>query len=164
MGYEVNLTPYRIKSVSNSLDQTVVSATKYIYYCPLIWEKIRATLGIHLTLIWFPGLNKLATNYLLNQSRVDLGLCVGFLTGHNRMRKHESVVSQGVDPSCRFCLEDEESAWHLIAECPALWMHRGQAFKSYQLYSNPKWKAHQFLSFLRDAKMSEFEKETDNVP
>ena len=163
---------FQAKAGTSNLDN------KIEVLAPLQWAKLKISQNIdkiwvnrwkslneaRQTKIWFPGLNKSATNYLLNQSRVDLGLCVGFLTGHNRMRKHESVVSQGVDPSCRFCLEDEESAWHLIAECPALWMHRGQAFKSYQLYSNPKWKAHQFLSFLRDAKMSEFEKETDNVP
>ncbi len=57
---------------------------------------------------------------LLQLGREKLGLTLQFLTGHNKLRRHLSLSDQNIDATCRFCLEDDETAWHLVAECPAL--------------------------------------------
>ena len=83
------------------------------------------------TKIWFPGINKKATNSLIKLNRMELGTAIAMLTGHNRLKKHEAIVNQDdKDSLCRFCLEDDESAWHIIGECPALTSVRRDSFQT----------------------------------
>ena len=108
------------------------------------------------TKIWFPTINMGKSEALIKLSRPELGLAVQMITGHNRLKRHESIVNSGVvDATCRLCLEEEETSWHLIGECPALWQQRGDSFESYQLNHPPDWKVPQFLNFLRKAKIAE---------
>ena len=113
------------------------------------------------TKIWFPGINKKATNSLIKLNRMELGTAIAMLTGHNRLKKHEAIVNQDdKDSLCRFCLEDDESAWHIIGECPALTSVRRDSFQTILgiLENPPQWKTTQFLSFLRNAKLAEINK------
>ena len=36
------------------------------------------------------------------------------------MMRHQAVIGDTDNPECRLCLEDEESSFHVVAECPAL--------------------------------------------
>ena len=60
--------------------------------------------------------------------RHDVGLMVQAITGHCWLRRHQSLISSDVDPVCRLCNEEEETPWHLIGECPALWQARTEIF------------------------------------
>ena len=77
------------------------------------------------------------------------------ITGFNRLNRHESLVNKEIDPICRFCAEDDESGWHIIAECPAFWLKRREAFGSHFLDDSSNWKIKQLLHFLQFAKIAE---------
>ena len=67
------------------------------------------------------------TTQLLNLSRPKLSQITGLLTGHCGLRKH--LQKMGIykdDPLCRQCCEEDETAFHIIFECPALssWRNR----------------------------------------
>ena len=66
---------------------------------------------------------------LLRLGRKDLSIMGQAITGHNRLNKHESKVNSEIDPTCRFCMEDEETAWHVVGQCPAFWKERRDIFK-----------------------------------
>ena len=102
------------------------------------------------TRIWFPSPNKNQSRILTNQSRRDLGLLVQMITGHNRLRRHESLINPNIDPICRWCNEDEETSWHVISECPALWRARRTVF-GYHLIQNPpqNWHVRNLQKFLQ---------------
>ena len=110
------------------------------------------------TKIWFPKLDKTNSKELLKLSRLDLGLCTQFITGHNRLKKHEAKVTAGTENTCRLCLEDIESSWHVVGECPALWQERRHSFKisggQTTLENPPKWKVYQLMSFLNKTEMT----------
>jgi hypothetical protein len=36
------------------------------------------------------------------------------------LMRQQFIINNDVDSTCRLCLEDEETSWHVIAECPAL--------------------------------------------
>ena len=77
------------------------------------------------TKIFFPSPNAKKSSKLLQLDRMSLGLMVQFLTGHNRLNRHTNLLTNVIDIySCRFCLEEEESSFHVIAECPALQPYR----------------------------------------
>ena len=111
------------------------------------------------TKIWFPRPDITKSNFSINQSRIKLGLLVEMITGHNRLNRHESLVTKGeIDPLCRFCLEDDETSWHVIGQCPALWLKRRESFNSFFLEDPPKWNFFSLLKFLRLADLEEANK------
>ncbi len=96
-----------------------------------------------------PGSCAKRSKQLLQLEREKLGLTLQFLTGHNRLRRHLSLSDKSVDATCRFCLEDEETAWHLVAECPALCKPRQDIFHVQgRISSSPEWSPKQITTFI----------------
>jgi ribonuclease HI len=78
---------------------------------------------------WFPEVNRCKAMDLLKRAkRAQYGLAIQFITGHNFLRRHEALISPGLDKTCRLCEEKEETAFHLAVECPRLIEHRMEAF------------------------------------
>ncbi|KAK9500620.1 hypothetical protein O3M35_001855 [Rhynocoris fuscipes] len=58
---------------------------------------------------------------LLNQYRQTVRMIVGLLTGHCRLNKHmRKERGLAKDDLCRYCLEEEESAAHVLCHCDSL--------------------------------------------
>ena len=54
-------------------------------------------------------------------NRANLSRMVQFLTGHNQLKRHKNIQDGVIDlESCRLCFEEEESSYHVFADCPAL--------------------------------------------
>ena len=82
------------------------------------------------TKIWFPIPDKKKSLQLLKKMRNNLSMLVQFFTGHNKLKRHKNLQNGVEDPhSCRLCLEEEESSFHVIAECPAMQSLRSRVFK-----------------------------------
>ena len=103
---------------------------------------------------WFPTIDRKKSKKLLNLGRIELGNIVQLLTGHNRLRYHESKMSD-VDPTCRLCLEDMETTWHIFTDCPALWRERKDIFQVPFLDNDLKWTVKQFVNFTKRCKIYE---------
>ena len=110
------------------------------------------------TKIWFPSLNLKSPLLLINLPRMELGLVIQMITGHNRLNRHENLCNQDVSPTCRFCSEEEETSWHIIGECPVLYNKRWRAFNTPFLEDPPVWRNYQLLRFMQLAKISELNK------
>ena len=106
------------------------------------------------TKIWFPKPDKQKSKFFLGQTRTELGHQVQMITGFNRLNYHESKIS-GVNPTCRLCLEEEETSWHIISECPALWSLRQNSFGTFFLEEPSNWKPHQLQKFLKSPSILE---------
>lgn len=122
----------------------------YIYS---IWNKRwKSEQRFRQTKLWIPEIDKESKSRskdMLAMPREVLGKCLQFITGFNRFRRHESLTDPNVDPTCRFCEEEEEEAWHLVSECPALWQQRRDVFKTYAPFSTtPTWYPRQIASFI----------------
>ena len=112
--------------------------------------------GCRQTKIFFPTLNRVKSKTLINLDRQNLGSMVQVLTGHNRLRYHESKISSiEVNSSCRFCQWEEETSWHLIGECPFFWRSRRDIFNETVLENPPDWNVTQLMKFVKKTKMNE---------
>ena len=80
------------------------------------------------TKMWFDIYDKGVTSFLLKLNRIDLGLAIQLLTGHNRLNRHESLVTPGTNPKCRKCDEGEETSFHILGFCKDLSYERYQTF------------------------------------
>ena len=115
------------------------------------------------TKIWFPSLNRKFSRSLMNLNRTELGLSVQMLSGHNRLNYQEAKIDKGVNSSCRFCEEEDETAYHIVAVCPRLLHKRWECFKEPFLDEEPVWQPWSFLKFLRKAKIGEMNKRESSV-
>ena len=116
------------------------------------------------TKMWFSKNSKKVSNFFVGLSRQELGLVTQFLTGHNRLNRHESLVNSEVDPMCRFCQEDLESSWHLVADCPCLLGKRLEIFQVAFLDENPEWHPEQIVNFIRRIKFANLNQRRENGP
>ncbi len=100
---------------------------------------------------WFPTVNKSLSHSVLRAKRKEYSLLVQLITGHNFMRRHSELLNESVSSKCRLCLEEDETSFHIIAECPALALTRLMVFGTH-IQSNPlTWSTSQVLRFLREA-------------
>ena len=105
------------------------------------------------TKIWFPKPNSKKSSVLLRLERDNLSKLVQFLTGHNKLMRHKNIQEGISEPdSCRLCRQDEESSFHVIAECPAMQTIRSGVFKlptPSVLTNPPEWTVAQVVKFLK---------------
>lgn len=113
------------------------------------------------TKIWFQKPDPNKSKKLFGLNRENLSLMIQFLTGHNKLKRHRNIQNNINDPhSCRLCLEEEESSYHVIAECPATQVFRWNIFQSTTVLQNhPDWSVSQILKFLKESKVGKMLKE-----
>ena len=75
-----------------------------------------------------PELNAKLSARLTTLSRVEVSRITQLLTGHNYLKKHLFTTGRAANNTCRLCLEQVESSWHILAECPALHQERNASF------------------------------------
>jgi hypothetical protein len=57
---------------------------------------------------------------LLKLNRDQLRWVVGLLTGHCHLKGHFFSMGLTDDPTCERCLEEDESATHILCDCEAI--------------------------------------------
>ena len=100
---------------------------------------------------------------LLSLSRVAFGQMIGFLTGHNFLKRHQALLDGGAededaDKWCDLCGGGEQTTEHIVAFCESLATlrqeHLGVAYPSHPF---TEIKLASLLSFLRAARIKSLE-------
>lgn len=73
------------------------------------------------------------TNQLLNQSKQNIRICIGLITGHCKVNSHLVKLRLRDDPDCDLCGLSPETAEHLISTCPTLCEIRSTVYGKQQL-------------------------------
>ena len=68
------------------------------------------------------------TDRLLEFSRTNLKTLVGLYTGHCKLNRHMFRLGLSQTEECRLCMEDDETAEHILCNCPAAGRIRHQVF------------------------------------
>jgi ribonuclease HI len=96
------------------------------------------------TKLFFPKVNTVLSKEVLSLSREDLSRFVRYATGHNFLKRHNTVIQLNTnifplseDCCCRLCGLDYETGHHVVFECPTLIYHRFAIFGSYMLFDPP---------------------------
>ena len=112
-------------------------------------RKENNSIKMFLYLLQIPDSKK--SQELLKRNRSNLSRLVQFLTGHNMLKRHRNIQKGIEDPeSCRLCLEEEESSFHVIAECNAMQSYRTEIFHTLNNLPNPPvWTIQQVEDFLK---------------
>jgi hypothetical protein len=70
--------------------------------------------------MWLKKPNPGLTRYLLRLPRSKLRILVGLITGHCPLNKHMHNMGLIDEPICIACGMEDESAFHLLCNCPSL--------------------------------------------
>ena len=82
---------------------------------------------------FFPSVHHGQVGDLLQLSRRRLSLVLQAMHGHNSLRYHQSLCNPGDSNTCRYCLQEVETFFHIYTSCPALSTTRFAATGQYQL-------------------------------
>ena len=63
---------------------------------------------------------------ILNYERRHLRVLTQLTTGHANLKRHRYIMGMETDAICDKCKEEEETAMHLMTECPHYWRERMQ--------------------------------------
>ena len=104
---------------------------------------------------FFPSLNQKFSRDLMRSRKRAYSILVQLVTGHNHMRRHNTIVEYSWPDmefaDCRFCSEDEESSFHLLARCPNFAPQRLEYLGDVFLDHPFKVKCKALIGFLPDA-------------
>jgi len=102
------------------------------------------------TKLWYPGPEVRKAKHFMQLGREELGLCAQFITGHNFMARHTTLLGETRNGWCRLCLNEEEpeTAWHVAAECPTVRNHRVDIFLAHLMSPCPSWSVAQLSRFI----------------
>ena len=81
-----------------------------------------------------------------------MSTAVQIITGHNFMKRHQSIVDANPDDAeCCLRMEDEESSLHVFAQCPAIAAQRQQVF-GLSFQTEPlQWSLPEIVRFITEA-------------
>jgi hypothetical protein len=94
---------------------------------------------------------------ILKLTKTEIETLTGILTRHCELRYHMHRLGKSLEDTCRLCMEESETAQHVICECPAAARIRlkrlGKGFMSPQTVKRLKPK--RILGFLKAVKLEE---------
>ena len=94
-------------------------------------------------------------------SRPRAAKVLQFLTGHAYLKYHFHNSGRAEDPICWACLEEEETVWHLLTECPAFKLERRHRHLRLTEHSR-KEQVDDFFAFVCDT-LSTYTTQTDFI-
>jgi hypothetical protein len=68
--------------------------------------------------LFIKDFNKKRSEKLLELGRYKLGTMIRVITGHNALAYFKNKIDAEIDPTCRLCMEEDETFWHLATDCP----------------------------------------------
>ena len=111
--------------------------------------------GHRQTKMFFPYPDKKRALQLYNTNKGTFSQAVRWITGHNGLRYHNHKINPGQfdDPTCGSCgLLVDETAQHVLSECPQFVYERMHAFQIYEDVDLSKIDMRQLISFLKNKK------------
>ena len=85
--------------------------------------------------------------YVLKLSRIELSRFIKIITGHNGLFYLKNKIDPVINSICRFCLEHDETFFHLVTECPRHLSSRREIFLDEPPETNKKWSVRALLIF-----------------
>jgi hypothetical protein len=119
--------PFTIRPICVSTSLDVAG----LFYATIkkFWE---STVGLKQAKGFISGPSSRRTKDLLRLNRDQLRWVVGLLTGHCHLKGHLYKLRLTDDPTCERCLQQHESATHILCDCEAIvylrFRHLGQFF------------------------------------
>ena len=104
-----------------------------------------------MTKLFYQKPDKNQAKYVLKLGRLELSRFIKIATGHNGLFYFKSKIDREINPECRFCLQENETFYHLATECPVFREKREQVFLDKLPITNSKWSVRTLLIFSQES-------------
>lgn len=104
------------------------------------------------TKLFYPEIDRTKSKALVKLPRYLLSRCVRYISGHCFLRDHMQKLQEWQGETfCRLCEDrvEVETAWHIIAECDAIWRPRENLFGYGRLEPDGSWNPHHLATLLQ---------------
>lgn len=118
------------------------------YFADIWKQRWEYTHHYRQTKLWFSQLDQRRRHLLMLLPCSELGVVVQAITEHNFLNRHLALMEKSQTKLCRLCLEEEETAEHVILTCPAVQMKRWKPLHQFIMGAN--WYIQQLCGFLRE--------------
>ena len=85
--------------------------------------------------------------YVLKLGRLELSRFLRLISGHNGLFYFKNKIDPEINAICRFCLEAEETFYHLITDCPVFFESRREIFLEGPFDTEKNWSVRNMLLF-----------------
>ena len=96
---------------------------------------------------FYNGPDSNQAKYILKLGRLELSRILRLISGHNGLFYFKHKVDPEINPQCRFCLEDNETFYHLITDCPVFKLSRDSIFLDEIIDETINWSVRKLLDF-----------------
>ena len=96
---------------------------------------------------FFQNPNKNQAKYFLKLNRLDASRYVKIITGHNGLFYFKNKIDPEINAICRFCLEEDETFYHILTSCPRHRGNRERIFLDTLPDFNENWAVRDLISF-----------------
>jgi hypothetical protein len=105
------------------------------------------------TKLWFPNIERKKAMQITQLKQPQHSDVTQLITGHTNLNRHQSLMTLVMSPNCQNCQEDEEqTAFHVIAECPCFWQARWSTFQELTL-CHSAWMVGKVVKFIKEVKL-----------
>ena len=102
-----------------------------------------------LTKMFYPHPSKTRSKNIMKLNRPQMTLWAEIITGQNNLNYVQSKIYNNIDPTCRFCEEEEETIPHILMECPCFMSLRNDILLGPYTPLN-EWTQSQILNFCKN--------------
>ena len=96
---------------------------------------------------FYAGPNPSKAKFVYKLARLELGRFVRIVTGHNNLNFFQTKIGLANNPSCRFCMEGDETITHLLSNCPRFFSTGRELFLDQLPTADMKWSVRDLLDF-----------------
>ena len=135
----------RAEEIGGPKSELKARIEKFFYYeWEKEWQKYQKA---RMTKQFYSKPDKNQAKYVIKLGRLELSRVIKIITGHNGLFYFKNKIDADINPECRFCLEDNETFYHLVTDCPALREQRTEIFLDNLPTTNNKWSVRDLLLF-----------------
>ena len=91
--------------------------------------------------------NSNQAKYVIKLNRIELSRFLRLISGHNGLFYFKHKVDPLINPICRFCLQENETFYHLITDCPSFYDSRRSIFLDQTIDTSETWSVRDILNF-----------------
>ena len=96
---------------------------------------------------FYHGPDKVKAKHVMKLSRHRLARFVRIISGHNSLFYFRSLIDPDTNSICRFCLEEDETFFHLATECPRFRLTRQDKFLDMTITNDHMWSVDALINF-----------------
>ena len=104
------------------------------------WDiEFKSYKGARMGKLFYNGPDKNKAKYVCKLARARMARFIRVVSGHNSLFYFRNKIDADIKPTCRFCLEADETFEHIVNDCPRFYTFRREYFYDTKIINDHAW-------------------------